>query len=220
MKNLYNGLDELVENHTYIIESFRSYDKELSDIEDKLYDLKDELEMLDPELDKEWYNETKSEIDLLQSKYNEVKSRQDKEYQELLPTLPKETTKTNFPGFDITETDPPYWSQFIPGNKDRDYMMNKDGYSLAYIAELTPEEYLELCSLYGWGEEREYSLDSIRRGLVRDGDYISNMADSMKSGTRFKLPFIDIKKHGQEGRHRALAAIEAGIETIPCLILA
>ncbi len=220
MKNLYNRLDKLIENDTYIIESFRSYDKDLDNIDDELYDLQDELEMLDSELDKDDYEEVLGKIEDLKSRREEIKAKQDEEYKDLIPTLPKETSKTDFPGFDITETDPPYWSQFIPGNKDRDYMMNKEGYDYAYIAELTPEQYLELCSLYGWGEEREYSLDSIRRGLVRDDDYIGKMADAMKSGTKFKLPFVDIKKHGQEGRHRALAAIEAGIETIPCLILA
>ena len=106
------------------------------------------------------------------------------------------------------------------GNKNRDYMMKKYGYTLAYIAEVTPDEYLLLCGKYAW-KNIFTSVEQIENDM-RDYDWknIHEMAELMKQGQKFGLPYVDVLNQGQEGRHRALAAKEAGIKTIPCLIIA
>lgn len=106
------------------------------------------------------------------------------------------------------------------GNKDREYVMKKNGYTLAYIAEITPEEYLLLCGKYGWGNIYT-DIEEIKKQMSdRDWKNINEMAELMKQGHKFGLPYVDILRQGQEGRHRALAAEVAGIKTIPCLIIA
>lgn len=98
--------------------------------------------------------------------------------------------------------------------------MNKYNYILAYIAEVTPDEYLLLCGKYAWRNQFT-SVEEITNQLSeKDWKDIHEMAELMKQGQKFGLPYVDILKCGQEGRHRALAAKEAGIKTIPCLILA
>lgn len=106
------------------------------------------------------------------------------------------------------------------GNKDREYMMNKYGYTLAYIAEITPDEYLLLCGKYAW--KNIYTDVKQITDMLSEKDWkdIHEIAELMKQGQKFGLPYVDILQQGQEGRHRALAAKEAGIKTIPCLIIA
>ena len=41
----------------------------------------------------------------------------------------------------------------------------------------------------------------------------------MQNGSKFLMPYLNFRTENQEGRHRALAAYLAGIETIPCEII-
>lgn len=219
MNKLYEIIDGV--DLVTVTEAFRDYDDKINDIENQIWDLEDELKRYDSDLDKEEFEEVSNKIKELEQQKSDLKDEQDKEYQKFIKTLPKETNKRDFVGFNIDETDPSYWSSFIPGSKDREYVMDKEGITLAYITEITPEQYLELCSGYGWSKVYKYSIENIMSRLpAGDEEYIDQMAEAMKNGVKFKLPFIDIKHHGQEGRHRALAAMKAGIKTIPCLILA
>ena len=211
--------DIIDETIKLIEESYRDYDYDIDRLEGRLYKLHDLLDDTWDE-DVEEKEDLQRQIDEVEKELQALKDQQQKEYNAMLKNLPPPTNKKIFPGFDITETDPPYWSQFIPGNKDRDYIMENDKYTLAYIAEVTPEQYLELCSKHGWGKEIPYSLDNIINRLPdRDMSYLEEMVQALKDGAVFKLPYVDLKRHGQEGRHRALAAYYAGIKTIPCLII-
>lgn len=214
--------EELVEiTKDYLLESYRDYTDDIDILEMDIEDLYDNLnyaKSYDDEEEIEYYEE---EIAKKEKELEELKAKWQKEYDDFKKTLPPETNKTDFPNFNLTETDPSFWESFIPGHKDRDYLMKKYGYTLAYIAEVTPEQYLQLCSKYGWNKEREYSLDNIIKGLPeKDTSYLDTMTKAMERGEKFDLPFIDVLKNSQEGRHRALAAMKAGIKTIPCLILA
>lgn len=216
MNKLFEAIDRL--DIFTLNESFRDYDKQIYDLEDQIDELKNELVIYEP--DEPEFTDINNKIDQLQQQIEEVKSKQQDDYRNEMKNLPPKSNKTDFPGFDITQADLLSRTDFIPGNKNRDYALDKGNYIDSYIAEITPEQYLELCSKYGWGKEMEYSLDNIWKHLPSsDVEYIDKMADAMKNGTIFRLPFIDIKDHSQEGRHRALAAIKAGIKTIPCLII-
>lgn len=200
-------------------EGFRDYKEQIWELEERIDTLEDNISdswMFDDE-EIEGFKQEKEELEI---KLNELKSKQKEEYLNELKDLPPETDKRDFEGFRTDETDPPFWSSFIPGNKDRDYMMNKYGYTLSYIAEVTPDEYLMLCGKYAW--KRIYTdVKQIEDSMgEEDLKNIHEMAELMKQGQKFGLPYVDILKSGQEGRHRALAAKEAGIKTIPCLIIA
>lgn len=200
-------------------ENFRDYNEQIWEIEERIDDINDIIDNGDY-WDEEELDELETERNELEVKLNELKKKQNQEYQSELADLPPETDKRDFEGFKTDETDPPYWSSFIPGNKDRDYMMNKYGYTLSYIAEITPDEYLMLCGKYAW-KHQYTSVEEITKQLgPKDWGSIKEMAELMKQGQKFGLPYVDILKSGQEGRHRALAAKEAGIQTIPCLIIA
>lgn len=216
MNKLFEAIDKL--NTFTLIESFREFDKQINDLEDQVYDLKDELVIYEP--DEPEYTKINNQIDQLNKQINGLKAKQQDAYREEMKDLPPATSKTSFPGFDITQADSSFRTYFIPGNENREYVLNKGNYIDSYITEITPEQYLELCSKYGWRKEMEYSLDNIWSHLPDDDkEYVDKMAQAMKDGTIFRLPFIDIKDHSQEGRHRALAAMRAGIRTIPCLII-
>lgn len=223
-----NNMDRLVETLIRsLYEGFRDLDVQLEDVKSDLYDLIDSYDInydwddvLNYEPNDNWYEDDIERLKELQNKLKELEDKQKEEYEKELKELPPPTNKTNFEGFDITKTDPSDKEDYLPNSKSRDYYMKKYGYTLAYITEITPEEYLLLCGKYGW--KRQYnSVQDIEKELTRQGKLdIYEYAKRMKKGEKAPMPYIDIKKQGQEGRHRAFAAIQAGIKTIPCLILA
>lgn len=220
--------EELVEAYIKIEESFRDIDKDIEELENKLYDLISGVEVynnIDDILEyefseEEFYGEDILRGQELQKQIKELYSKRQEEYNKEVSNLPKETNKTEFEGFDITDTDPRYpYIDMIKGSKDRDYCLKKYGYDDVYIAEMTPEEYLLLCGKYGW-KTTYTDVKSIYNDLSdRSKRLIHEYATMFKEGKKAPMPTLDIKRQGQEGRHRAFACIEAGIKTMPVLIL-
>lgn len=114
---------------------------------------------------------------------------------------PKKATRTDYEGFRLDNTSNSF------GN---DYLTNGKG----YIAEMTPQEYIERCAfeIFDTG-----TIESTINGT--DPELVQKYADMMMDGTKFDLPYLNYKDGGQEGRHRALAAYQAEIDTIPVLII-
>ena len=143
--------------------------------------------------------------------------------------LPKPTSKRNFEGFITTDCGNDM-TDFIPENKYHDYSINKyrpygiagneDGwnYSDAYIAEITPKEYIDLCYTYIFHKPTPTMEELLDRPEIIKSN-VDKYAEQMKQGTKFNLPYIDFRKEQQEGRHRALAAYKNNYNTMPCLIL-
>ena len=118
------------------------------------------------------------------------------------------TNKTEFEGFKADT-----------GEFRQDYLSNMEyaktkGYTDIYIAEMTPDEYMHACAKYIFQTPIEDAYD----GMEQKGN-VEKYAEIMKSGEKFDMPYIDLKTQSQEGRHRALAAKQLGIEKIPVLIL-
>lgn len=201
-----------------LMEVFRDYDEQIDELEDRKYDLENELGD-SWQYDEEELQEMQAELDKINEQLEDLYNKRDTEYMEELKDLPKSTDKTDFEGFDITKTDPPADADLLPNSKYRDYFMKKYDYKDAYIAEVTPEQYLLLCGKYGWGRQYD-NIDDIYNNLSKNShELIHEYANRMKNGEKAPLPVLNIKKQGQEGRHRAFAAMEAGIETIPVLII-
>ena len=114
---------------------------------------------------------------------------------------PKKATRTDYEGFRLDNTSNSF------GN---DYLTNGKG----YIAEMTPQEYIERCAfeIFDTG-----TIESTINGT--DPELVQKYADMMMDGTKVDLPYLNYKDGGQEGRHRALAAYQAEIDTIPVLII-
>lgn len=202
-----------------LLESFRDYDEDMDELYDRLMDLSDDIEFAERCQDWEDLETLQSQYDDIKAQYDALESKRTKEYQEEIKQLPGPTNKTEFEGFRIDETDPPYWGYMIPGQPDRDYYLKKGKYIDSYIAEMTPEQYLLLCGKYAWKARYNNVQDIYDRLSKQSHELIHQYAEQMKQGDKAPLPHLDIKNAGQEGRHRAFAAMELGITSIPVLII-
>ena len=216
--------NNIIDYTAKLLEDFRDYDNLIDEISSEMFDI---LQAYDYSCDWNEMGElTLTDVDMtdedkdlffeLQTKLNDLEYRKKIEYENEVSNLPPETSKTNFEGFDITKTDPSYDEYFIKGNKDRDYVLNKGGYTDAYIAEMTPEEYLKLCGKYGWQHIYD-DIDEIIK-YTPEKHLIDEYAEMFKQGKKAPMPVLDINHRSQEGRHRALACIKAGIKIMPVLI--
>lgn len=101
----------------------------------------------------------------------------------------------------------------------QDYFENPEyarskGYKEVYIAEMSPDEYMERCAREIFSE-----VPSVMERHIPHREDIQRYADMMGEGIKFDMPYLDVKNRAQEGRHRALAAKERGIRKIPVLYL-
>lgn len=210
-----------------LAEGFRDIDSQIEELYDELDEIvscvdmfppRDTLDYDFPEDIWEGEDELKAQAEKLQAKIKELYNTKQQVYQDEIKNLPQKTSKTEFDGFDITKTDPSIDEDFLEGNKNRNYVMQKYGYTDAYIAEMTPEEYLLLCGKYGWNKQFN-SVEEIYKSMGNiDRDVIDEYAYRFKNGERAPLLVLDVKNREQEGRHRAFAAMQAGINTVPVLI--
>ena len=141
------------------------------------------------------------EYSLLNDKLFDIKSSiRDKEvYYNKLPII-KKASKTSYDGFK-SHTGIPYYDDIIDKG-------------LGFIAEMSPLEYLRRCAYQIFQNGTiESTLSAIKDSSV------SKYASKMKSGEKFDMPYLNFKKGEQEGRHRAVAAMVAGIKVIPVLIV-
>ena len=116
-------------------------------------------------------------------------------------TDPKKAETTDFVGFTTETTGVPYYDERL-----------KDG--RGYIAEMSPEEYMKRCAYEVFTGA---TIESTIGGT--DPDTVHKYAEMMASGTSFDMPYLNFSAEGQEGRHRALAAYDCGIETIPVFVV-
>lgn len=225
----YDGMLFAYDNEPEPIESleeaFRDYDDNIDEVESELYDIISSVDsfnniddILTYEFDEnEFFDDDIKRGKELQKRLKVLYDLRQKEYNEEIKNLPPETNKTEFEGFDITKTDPPYDSYMLKGSKDREYLMKKNGFTNVYIAEMTPDEYLLLCGKYGWNKTFD-NVDDIYNSSGVDKKKVQDYVEKFKNGEKAPMPVLNVLKQGQEGRHRAFAAKLTGIETIPVLI--
>jgi hypothetical protein len=113
-------------------------------------------------------------------------------------TMPMKSTKTEYEGFKIDHT----------GTSHGDDLMEK-----GYLAEMSPKEYLERCAFEIFDNA---TIESTIRGT--EADSVAKYTKMMQEGVKFDTPYLDYVSGEQEGRHRALAAYNLGIEKIPVVV--
>lgn len=142
--------------------------------------------------------------------------------------LAKTITPEKYPGFEIEDLDKEaYNRQYFdaldktpenaPGNYAslRDYY-NKNKWEVSVI-EMSPKDYLYNSYSNKLDEWDKYSAI---QEVAKDAS-IGKYAEQMRNGDRFPIVSIDYDDNGwlgQEGRHRALAAQQNGVDTIPVLV--
>lgn len=88
------------------------------------------------------------------------------------------------------------------------------------VKRLTPDEYLnEGAKILASGGRRSTTPDEIIAQRSGDRESIDFLKERMQSGKNVGVPYLNYKTGAQEGMHRALAAKELGMETIPVQII-
>ena len=140
-------------------------------------------------------------------------------YEDIKNVLQPETSRRNFEIFNTDLSYPSvysYYKNYLNSEAD----LKRDGYTKAYITEMSPEEYINFsfnyCSEDGAPASNieEYLRNEDERNkLNRAREFMS------KPNANVNMPFLDFKNELQDGNHRAAVAYEMNIETIPVLIL-
>ena len=112
---------------------------------------------------------------------------------------PKHATRKEYEGFSM-KTNIPYYDERLEQGK-------------GYIAEMEPKEYILRCAFQVFPEG---TIESTV--MCCDDSKIKKFASKMKSGEKFDMPYLNLTQGEQEGRHRAVAAMIAGIKLIPVYI--
>lgn len=132
--------------------------------------------------------------------------------------IPKATNRTNFEGFDISKVSNGY--QEYQTYLDNPGLAKDKGYNEVYIAEMTPQEYIDLCAKYiAKNSETDINILSDEEGMHRHfAKMCHDYATKMKSGNKFPLLILDPMIKEQDGRHRAVAAYINQYDKVPVLI--
>ena len=111
-------------------------------------------------------------------------------------------TRDDYFGFDITK-----------GGMRGDLERGK-----ARLVEMSPEEYIRRCAyeIFKNNEPSPATLESVLSS--REQASIDEYAQRMLAGEKAPTPYLNYETSNQEGLHRALAAMKAGIDVIPVMV--
>lgn len=115
----------------------------------------------------------------------------------------KDATSNDYEGFTTKTTGTSYYDDYLNGEKNG-----------GHIAEMSPKEYLQRCAYQIFDSA---TIESTIAAL--DDKNVKKYAEQMKSGTKFDMPYLNFASGQQEGRHRAAAAMQLGIDKIPVLVV-
>lgn len=93
------------------------------------------------------------------------------------------------------------------------YLQEKYEKGEAFIAEMSPKEYIQRCAHQIFHTSVEKTI------LGRATDSINRYAKEMREGTDYYMPSLDFNREAQEGLHRAMAAMINGYEKMPVMIV-
>lgn len=134
----------------------------------------------------------------------EIKQKEhDKQMESVHLGRPKDAASDNYEGFNTKTTGTSYYDYYLNGER----MGGR-------IAEMSPKEYLQRCAYQIFDSA---TIESTIAAL--DENNVKKYAEQMKSGTKFDMPYLNFASSQQEGRHRAAAAMQLGLDKIPVLVV-
>ena len=134
----------------------------------------------------------------------EIKQKEhDKQMESVHLGRPKDAASDNYEGFNTKTTGTSYYDDYLNGER----MGGR-------IAEMSPKEYLQRCAYQIFDSA---TIESTIAAL--DENNVKKYAEQMKSGMKFDMPYLNFASSQQEGRHRAAAAMQLGIDKIPVLVV-
>lgn len=154
-------------------------------------------------LEKELGNLKTRADEILEGKSRIKNKARNEQLQNYNYSAPTPATQNDYPGFDITKA--------TNGNIQKALDSGE-----AFIAEMSPLEYLQRVAYDIYDDATLENTIISAEGLSKLPEYV----EAMQRGEKF--PILDLTysgKKGQEGRTRALAAYEAGIDKIPVAIV-
>jgi chromosome segregation ATPase len=113
----------------------------------------------------------------------------------------QEPTKQSYPGFKLKESTTPAVDNALKNGQAR-------------VVEMSPKEYIERVNYQIFNK---YTMAQNVSG--RSYKVVNEYAEMMRQGVKFDTPYLDYENEGQEGIHRALAAIQNGYERIPVIVV-
>lgn len=184
-------------------------DYEVFDITPKMYEGDGEKIKAQIEEETRKIIEAGSKQDVASNSMHEIKERAHREQMaDVSFDKPKKANQDSYKGFKSDDTGVSYYNDLMDSK-----IADKKGLK-TYIAEMSPKEYIQRCAYEIFeGGTMESTLGAV------DRDNLAKYTKMMQDGAKFDMPYLNYADSGQEGRHRALAAYNNGIDTIPVLIV-
>lgn len=151
-------------------------------------------------------SQLKDEIDIADAKLKELdrytRMKQQNEWLQRISqqSTMQQATKNLYQGFKLNES--------TVGRVDEALKLGQ-----AQVMEMSPKEYIERAN---WQIFHKYTTAQNIAG--RSHKLVNEYAEMMRQGVKFDTPYLDYEDEGQEGIHRALAAIQNGYERIPVIV--
>ena len=137
-------------------------------------------------------------------KLREIKKKEhDKQVDGLHFQSPANASSDDYEGFTTKTTGTSYYDDYLNGEKHG-----------GRVCEMSPAEYLKRCAYQVFDDA---TIESTLAAI--DESNVKKYAEQMKSGTKFDMPYLNFMSGQQEGRHRAAAAMQLGINKIPVLVV-
>lgn len=120
--------------------------------------------------------------------------------------------------FDITTTDAPIYDNMLKGRRDFEtWYIDGEWQEVKITCEIeymSPDEYLERCCVI-------QNTTMERTLMAIDKKNLENLIHLIENdeGFRFPLPFFNMVRMGQEGRHRAVIAKRLGLDRMPVMVI-
>lgn len=152
-------------------------------------------------------NQIKEDINFAESQLSVLNNRnrmnQQHEWLQRISTQStmQKPTKQNYPGFKLNESTTSAIDNALKNGQ-------------AHVVEMSPKEYIERVNYQIFNK---YTTAQNISG--RSYNTVNEYAEMMRQGVKFDTPYLDYDEEGQEGIHRALAAIQNGYERIPVIVV-